>query len=112
MCEDADPEWDAIADKHLYLENQLSDKVEAVVANKTDCDRLAQQASDTKDTEAPPWDKECQHSFDTLQKALCNAPVLALPDAKAKYCLQIDTSQYALGAVLTQMHDKEQNVLG
>jgi len=24
------------------------------------------------------WDRECQHTFDTLKKALCNAPVLAL----------------------------------
>jgi len=57
-------------------------------------------------------DRECQHAFDTLKKALCNAPVLALPDPKAKYCLHIDASQHALGAVLSQMQDKAEKVLG
>ena len=59
-----------------------------------------------------PWDRECQHAFDTLKKALCNAPVLALPDPEAKYCLHVDASQYALGAVLSQMQDKAEKVLG
>jgi transposase InsO family protein len=58
------------------------------------------------------WDKECQHAFDTLKKALCNAPVLALPDPKAKYCLHVDASQYALGAVLSQVQGKAEKVLG
>jgi len=58
------------------------------------------------------WDKECEHAFDTLKKVLCNAPVLALPDPEAKYCLHVDGSQYALGAVLSQMQDKTENVLG
>jgi len=58
------------------------------------------------------WDRECQHAFDTLKKALCNAPVLALPDLEAKYCLHVDASQYALGAVLSQVQDKTGKVLG
>ena len=58
------------------------------------------------------WDRECQHAFDTLKKALCNAPVLALPDPEAKYCLHVDASQYALGAVLSQVQDKTEKVLG
>jgi len=57
-------------------------------------------------------DRECQHAFDTLNKALCNAPVLALLDPKAKYCLHVDASQYALGAVLSQMQNKAEKVLG
>jgi len=57
-------------------------------------------------------DRECHHAFDTLKKALCNAPVLALPDPKAKYCVHVDASQYALGAVLSQMQDTEEKVLG
>jgi len=47
-----------------------------------------------------------------LKKALCNAPVLALPDSDAKYCLHVDASHYALGAVLSQVQDKPQKVLG
>jgi hypothetical protein len=58
------------------------------------------------------WDRECQHAFDTLKKALCNAPVLALPDPEAKYCLHVNARQYGLGAVLSQMQDKAEKVLG
>jgi hypothetical protein len=38
------------------------------------------------------WDKECQLAFDTPKKALGNAPVLALPDPEAKYCLHVIAS--------------------
>jgi len=58
------------------------------------------------------WDRECQHAFDTVKKALCNAPVLALPDPKAKYCLHVDASQYAFGTVLALVHDKTEMELG
>jgi hypothetical protein len=58
------------------------------------------------------WDRECQHAVDTPKKALCNAPVLALPDPEAKYCLHIEASQYSLHPVLSQMQDKAENVLG
>jgi len=58
------------------------------------------------------WDRECQHAFDTLKKAVCNAPVLALPDPEVKYCLHVDSCQYALGAVLAQVPDKAEKVLG
>jgi len=58
------------------------------------------------------WDSECQHAFDTLKEKLFNAPVLALPDPEAKYCLHVDASQYALGAVLSQVQDKAEKVVG
>jgi len=57
-------------------------------------------------------DRECEHAFDTLKNALCNVPVLALRDPKAKYCLHVDASQYPLGAVLSQMQDKAERVMG
>jgi hypothetical protein len=58
-----------------------------------------------------PWDSECQYAFDTLKTALCEAPVLALPDPQVKYCLHLHASQYASGAVLPQVQDKIQKVL-
>jgi len=58
------------------------------------------------------WDRELQQAFDTLKKALSNTPFLALLDRKAKYCLHVDASQYALGAVLSQVQDKTEKVLG
>jgi hypothetical protein len=39
-----------------------------------------------------PWDSECQYAFDILKTALCEAPVLALPDPQVKYCLHLDAS--------------------
>jgi hypothetical protein len=42
--------------------------------------------------------------------ALCNAPVLALLDPKAKYFLHVDASQYVLDAVLTQVQGKAEKV--
>jgi hypothetical protein len=58
------------------------------------------------------WERERQHAFDTLKPALYNTPALALPDPEAKYCMQVDASQYPLGAVLTHMPDKAEKVLG
>jgi len=58
------------------------------------------------------WVRECQHAFDTLKMALFNAPVLALLDPKAKYCLHVHASQYALGVVLSQVQGKAEKVLG
>jgi hypothetical protein len=50
-------------------------------------------------------DREWQHAFDTLKQVLSNAPVFASQDPEAKYYLHIDASQYAFGAVLSQVHD-------
>jgi len=58
------------------------------------------------------WGRECQHSFDMLQKALYNTPVLALLDPNAKYCLHVDPSQYGFGAVRSEVQDKTEKVLG
>jgi len=58
------------------------------------------------------WDRESQHALDPLKKKLCNAAFLALPDPEAKYCLHVEASQYALGAVLFQIQGKAERVLG
>jgi len=58
------------------------------------------------------WVRECQHALDTLKKALGNAPVLDLPHRKAKFCLHVEATQYASGAVLFQIQHKAEKVLG
>ena len=62
----------------------------------------------------PPFaqDGECQHAFNNLTMAHCNAPVLALPDPDAKYCLHVNAGQYASGAEFSQVQDKTETVLG
>jgi hypothetical protein len=54
------------------------------------------------------WSTELIDSFETLKRALCEAPVLALPDMKAAiegtrpFRVQVDASSAAMGAVLMQ----------
>jgi len=75
---------------------------------------VGQQRGEARKVKHTPfaWDRECQHAFDALKEALCNAPVLSLPGLEAKYCLHVEASQYALGTVLYQMQDKAEKVLG
>jgi len=58
------------------------------------------------------WDRECQHAFNRLKKALCNAPALALTHPEVKYCPHVDSSQYALDAVLSLVQGNTEKVLG
>jgi len=55
------------------------------------------------------WTTECQDSFEALKQAMCNAPVLQLPDPKKSYEVMIDASKVASGAVLMQ-RDAEGNL--
>ena len=54
------------------------------------------------------WSKACQQGFEAIKDALCEAPVLALPDqpgaasGEFPYVLQTDASDRALGGVLMQ----------
>ena len=48
------------------------------------------------------WGEDQQKSFDELKSALSNAPVLAFPNPNKPYALYTDASDLALGAVLTQ----------
>ncbi|KAF8642427.1 hypothetical protein AX16_009503 [Volvariella volvacea WC 439] len=51
------------------------------------------------------WTPECQQAFNTLKKTLANASDLFLPQDHGKWCLEMDTSNYALGAILYQYQD-------
>ena len=48
------------------------------------------------------WRKEKQWEFDDLKHRLCSPPVLSLPDLQQPFEIEIDASDYAVGAVLTQ----------
>ncbi len=48
------------------------------------------------------WEEPQQLAFDTLKEKLMTAPVLAYADPKKPYRLYTDSSQYAVGAILTQ----------
>ncbi len=48
------------------------------------------------------WGGKQQKAFDTLKEKISTTPVLALPDLQRPFEIQIDASDYAMGAVLTQ----------
>jgi len=48
------------------------------------------------------WSESQQKAFIELKDRICTAPVLALPDLQQPFEVEIDASDYAIGAVLTQ----------
>lgn len=48
------------------------------------------------------WNQDRQTAFDTLKSKLSTAPVLACPDFTQEFTLQVDASDFGLGAALTQ----------
>lgn len=51
-------------------------------------------------------DPEYVKSFETLKNIIATDQILAYPDFNKPFILTTDASEYALGAVLSQMHDK------
>ena len=51
------------------------------------------------------WTDEQENAFVDLKMALTNAPVLAFPDTSKPYRLYTDASDYAIGGILTQMDE-------
>lgn len=48
------------------------------------------------------WNKECQEAFEQVKQILTSTPVLGLPDDTSENILDCDTSDEAIGAVLSQ----------
>jgi hypothetical protein len=48
------------------------------------------------------WNALAKITFDRLKKALCIAPVLALPDSKKVFVLETDACTNGLGVMLSQ----------
>lgn len=48
------------------------------------------------------WNDECENSFQTLKRQICQAPVLQTPDFTKQFLVQADASGVGLGAVLAQ----------
>jgi hypothetical protein len=50
------------------------------------------------------WSEECQESFDQLKKQFTEEPILMMPDHLKPFQIQVDSSLFATGGILTQMN--------
>ena len=70
---------------------------------------LARPLNDLLKKETPwEWTPARQHAFEVLKGRITQAPVLAMPDCKKPFELEVDGSNYALGAVLNQRDSNNQ----
>ena len=51
------------------------------------------------------WTAATQHAFDALKQAFMSAPVLVHPDPAKPFQVETDASDFALGAILSQLDD-------
>ena len=54
------------------------------------------------------WGQDQQHAFEQHKTALTSYPILRQPDLTRQFPIFTDVSDYALGVVLTQKDDKNQ----
>ena len=58
------------------------------------------------------WDKDCQRAFQIIKEKLVSAPVLSYPMGdEGDFVLDTDASDFAMGAVLSQMQQGEERVI-
>lgn len=57
------------------------------------------------------WSEEAINSFENLKKRLASAPVLANPDFSKMFTIQTDSSDHALGGILTQGEGNNEHVI-
>ena len=58
------------------------------------------------------WTDDCEIAFKTLKEALTSPPILSYPADDGIFILDTDASGEGLGAVLSQMQDGEEHVIG
>ena len=58
------------------------------------------------------WTTDCETAFQELKKRLTSAPILAYPQVNgAEFILDTDASNFAIGAVLSQVQDGKERVI-
>ena len=56
------------------------------------------------------WTQECQNALDTLISIIPNNPSLRQPNLSKPFFLQVDTSVFATGAILTQQDNRKKHM--
>jgi transposase InsO family protein len=67
-----------------------------------------------KNGEKPPrfvWPSEAETAFNVIKSKLMSAPILANPNFSLPFTVQTDSSDNAIGAILTQIQDGEERVI-
>jgi hypothetical protein len=60
-----------------------------------------------KGNELWTWQGQQQEAFDELKQRVCSNPILIIPINNAPYQVEVDTSNYAIGGILSQkVNDK------
>jgi len=54
------------------------------------------------------WDKDAQHSFDSLKKVLFSTPLLCPPNYNRYYVLYLEAAKSSIGMVIVQEDDELQ----
>lgn len=57
------------------------------------------------------WTDECSTAFQTLKDALTSPPIMAFPNFHQPFILSTDASNYAVGAVLSQVQNGNERVI-
>ncbi|CAF0913458.1 unnamed protein product [Didymodactylos carnosus] len=57
------------------------------------------------------WNAPCEEAFNLLKQILIKAPVMCIPDFDQQFILELDASDYGLGAVLAQELDRKKSVV-
>ncbi|MES9902836.1 MAG: reverse transcriptase domain-containing protein [Sedimenticola sp.] len=58
------------------------------------------------------WSGQCQSAFESLRRALTEYPILCFPNFQDSFVLTTDASNYAVGAVLSQIQSGQERVIG
>lgn len=57
------------------------------------------------------WTSECQSAFEQLKERLTTSPILAYPEPDGQMVLDTDASNFAVGAVLSQIQNGQEKVI-
>ena len=68
---------------------------------------MARPLNELKEKKEWKWEEEQQRAFDELKDKITSQPVLALPKREGKFQVETDTSEHAIGGVLSQEQDRK-----
>jgi len=57
------------------------------------------------------WSEQCNSAFEELRQRLISSPILSFPTKDGQFILDTDASNHGIGAVLSQIQNKEEKVI-